>query len=67
MKTQTLTIQGMSCNHCVMHVRKELSKVATVKDVQIGKAVVEIDESATTHADLSNAVAEAGYSVTSIS
>ena len=64
MKTQTLTIQGMSCDHCVMHVRKELSKIATVKAVRIGTAVVEFDESTVTPADLSSAVRTAGYTVT---
>ena len=43
MEVKTLTIQGMSCQHCVMHVKKELSKIASVKDVKIGSAVVEID------------------------
>ena len=66
MKTQTLTIEGMSCGHCVMHVKKELSKVSTVKDVQIGTALVEMDETTTTQDDLKKAVSTAGYTVTSI-
>jgi copper chaperone CopZ len=47
-----------------MHVRKELSKISTVKDVRIGAAVVEFDESTVTPADLSAAVQTAGYTVT---
>ena len=67
MKTQTLTIEGMSCGHCVMHVTKELSKVAAVKDVQIGKAIVEIDEDTDMDNILTKAVDTAGYKVISIS
>ena len=68
MKTQTVKIQGMSCNHCVMHVKKELSKIAdiSIKDVQIGSAVVDADESPATQEKLKKAVEEAGYSVVSI-
>ena len=68
MKTQTINIQGMTCGHCVMHVKKELSKIADVniKDVKIGSAIVETDESATTQEKLKKAVEEAGYSVVSI-
>lgn len=65
MKTETLAIQGMSCGHCVMGVRKELSKVASVKDVTIGSATVEYDEAVVTPADLSKAVESAGYNVVS--
>jgi copper chaperone CopZ len=49
-----------------MHVKKELSKIATVKDVQIGKALVELDETQVSEEDLTRAVDEAGYAVTSI-
>lgn len=68
MKTQTLNIQGMTCGHCVMSVKKELYKLpdVMVKEVKIGSAVVETDESAATQEKLKNAVAEAGYSVVSI-
>jgi copper chaperone len=63
MKTQELKIEGMSCGHCVMAVRKELSKMNDVKvnDVQIGSAKVEYDESKVSDKDLENAVENAGY------
>jgi len=66
MKETELKIQGMSCNHCVMSVRKELSKIpgVEVKDVRIGSARVSYDERAVTSARLAEAIAEAGYSVT---
>ncbi|MHB8578259.1 MAG: heavy-metal-associated domain-containing protein [Ignavibacteriaceae bacterium] len=63
MKTQELKIEGMSCGHCVMAVRKELSKMndVIVKDVQIGSAKVEYDESKVSDKDLENAIENAGY------
>ncbi len=62
-KSHELTIEGMSCNHCVMHVKKELSKIAglVIEDVQIGKARVQYDEAQVTPAVLAEAVQEAGY------
>lgn len=66
-KTQELTIEGMTCGHCVMSVKKELSKLSnvTVEDVQIGKAKVQIDESSVTTEQLAKAVEEAGYRLVS--
>lgn len=64
MKNDQLKIQGMSCQHCVMAVKKELSKLnITVKDVQIGSAEVEYDETKVTRNDIDKAIAEAGYKV----
>lgn len=65
MKTQEFKIEGMSCNHCVMAVRKELSKLENVKveDVKIGSAKVQYDESKLAEKDLANAIEEAGYKV----
>jgi copper chaperone CopZ len=67
MKTQELTIAGMTCGHCVMSVKTELSKLANVKveDVQIGTAKVQIDESSVTTEQLAKAVEEAGYKLVS--
>ncbi len=68
MKVQTLSISGMTCGHCVMSVKKELSKVEglTINSVKIGSAEVTVDESKVTDQKLQEAVAEAGYSVVSI-
>lgn len=65
MKTMDLKIEGMSCGHCVMAVKKELSKLTgvTVESVEVGKARVQIDETAVTPDRLSKAVEEAGYRV----
>ncbi|HAP35684.1 MAG TPA: copper chaperone [Bacteroidetes bacterium] len=68
MKTVQLAIHGMTCGHCVMSLKKELSKIAglTINSVEIGKANIEIDEIKVTHQSLQHAVEEAGYSVVSI-
>lgn len=64
MKNDQLKIQGMSCQHCVMAVKKELSKLnINVKDVRIGSAEVEYDETKVTRNDIDKAIAEAGYKV----
>jgi copper ion binding protein len=67
MKTQEFVIEGMSCGHCVMAVRKELSRLDNVKidDVQIGKAKVEFDETKIQENRIINAIKEAGYKVIS--
>ena len=63
MKTQELTIEGMSCGHCIMHVKKELSKLngLTIENVEIGKARVHYDEAKVTPDQLTKAIEEAGY------
>ncbi|MGA3246456.1 MAG: cation transporter [Bacteroidota bacterium] len=69
MKTQELTIEGMSCGHCVMHVKKELSKLSglTIENVEIGKARVQYDEAKVTSDQISKAIEEAGYKLVSAS
>ena len=63
MKTKELKIEGMSCGHCVMSVKKELSKLSNMKveDVQIGSARVQVDEAAVTDEQLTKAIENAGY------
>lgn len=62
----TLTIQGMSCQHCVMQVQKTLSNAVgvTEQQVSIGTADVEFDEQITDPAALAQAVTDAGYEAT---
>jgi copper chaperone CopZ len=68
MNTKKLTINGMSCGHCVMSLKKELSKMqgVTVNTVDIGSAEGVVDESTVTDQALQHAVEEAGYSLISI-
>jgi copper chaperone len=58
-------IQGMTCHHCVMAVKKELSKIPglQLKDVAIGSALLEFDEKKVTASQIAAAVEEAGYRV----
>lgn len=65
---KTLSIEGMSCDHCVMHVKNALTEVKGVASVAVDlakkSAVVEggdLDDAA-----MKAAVAEAGYEVVGI-
>lgn len=66
---KTLAIEGMTCNHCVAHVRNALEMTSGVSqanvDLKTRQAIVEGDRLDDT--ELSGAVAEAGYKVTGIS
>lgn len=63
MKELNLKIEGMTCNHCVMHVKKELDKMkgVHVREVKIGSADIEYDEKNLTPEDFSPVIEEAGY------
>jgi copper chaperone len=67
MKTLNLTIEGMSCGHCVMAVKKELTKLGgvVVESVEVGAAHVQFDEAIVTADRVIKAVEEAGYRVVS--
>ena len=57
-------IEGMSCNHCVMAVKKSLSKINLIKfEVEIGSAKVEFDEKEIAEEVIIKAIEEAGYQV----
>ncbi len=63
MTERKISIEGMTCNHCVMAVKRELSKLASlqVKDVSIGSASFSYDETKITPHDIEAAIEEAGY------
>ena len=67
MKSHILTIQGMNCAHCVMHVKQALNEVdgLEIEDVQIGKARVWYDNEKIAKV-LSEKIEESGYKVISI-
>ncbi|MCU0343560.1 MAG: cation transporter [Ignavibacterium sp.] len=57
-------IDGMSCQHCVMAVKKEILKLNVQNlEVKLGEAVVEFDEMKLTENDISKAIKNAGYSI----
>ena len=63
MERATLSIDGMSCGHCVGQVRSALQNVpgVTVENVTVGRAEVAYDASKADPKALRSAVAEAGY------
>lgn len=61
---KTIKIDGMSCNHCVMNVKKNLSKLDLKEfKVEIGSVEVEFDESKVIEKEIFEAIEEAGYKV----
>lgn len=57
-------IEGMTCQHCVMAVQKNLSKLNLRKcEVNIGSAKVEFDEVETKEELIVKAIEDAGYKV----
>ncbi|BCB96869.1 copper chaperone [Dissulfurispira thermophila] len=65
MTNMTIKIEGMSCQHCVMRVKKAIDAVAgvTKSDVTVGNASIEFDESKTKKQDIIAAIEKAGYRV----
>lgn len=63
METLTLTIDGMSCGHCVARVKRTLSAAPGVhaSDVSIGSAAVIYDPVATSPETIATVVRAAGY------
>ena len=68
MKSQKLLIEGMTCGHCVMAVKKHLGKIPgiMIEDVQIGSAKVTIDEQHIARSMLESVIEEAGYKLVSV-
>jgi len=60
-----LKIDGMSCQHCVMSVKKALDELdgVTSSDVEVGTAKAVYDESKTDKDTIENAVKNAGYKI----
>ena len=65
MDEKTYTVNGMTCGHCVLSVREEVSEIAGVDDVDVdlasGRMVVRGNGFADSAIDA--AVGEAGYEV----
>ena len=62
MEQRALSIDGMSCGHCVARVKKTLEAIAgvSVTDVQVGSARLAVQEPAVL-AEAIRALDEAGY------
>jgi copper chaperone CopZ len=63
MERLQLTIEGMSCEHCVRAVRSRLERTEGVKvdDVRVGSATVAYDPAKTNVDDIEEAIADEGY------
>ncbi|HAP56187.1 MAG: heavy-metal-associated domain-containing protein [Treponema sp.] len=63
-----LKIEGMSCGHCVMHVRSALEEVPGVKSAKVDllERTAMVDGDGLNDQALRAAVAEAGYKITEI-
>lgn len=60
----SLQISGMSCQHCVRAVESALKNVDGVEleRVEVGRAELKYDPARTNIAEITDAVADAGYS-----
>lgn len=63
MQQLELSITGMSCHHCLNAVRNALSGVpgVEIETVQMGRARVAFDPTATTEEKIANAIRDEGY------
>jgi copper chaperone len=66
--TKTLSIEGMSCGHCVNHVKNALTELSGVGGVEVdlAKKSAVVSGDALDDAAMKAAVAEAGYEVVAI-
>jgi copper chaperone len=60
-----LAIEGMSCQHCVMAVKKALGGVPGIleSNIQVGSAAVKYDETKIKNEDIEAKIENAGYKV----
>ena len=67
MTTETLTIDGMSCDHCVRAVADALDGLdgVEVDDVRVGAATIRRDEARTSRDAVAAALGEEGYALAS--
>ncbi|MBS1126585.1 MAG: copper ion binding protein [Nitrospirae bacterium] len=65
MKEITINIEGMSCQHCVMRVKKAIEGLAGISglSVEVGSAKVTFDEAKIQQSVIENAVVKAGYKI----
>jgi copper chaperone CopZ len=68
MERVSLTIEGMSCGHCVRAVDRALRGVpgVQVEEVAVGSAVVAYDPAVAKPEQIEAAIAEEGYGVGSL-
>jgi copper chaperone len=64
-ETRTYAVQGMTCSHCVLSVREEVSEVSGVASVDVDLASGRLTVTGANVSDdaVRDAVADAGYEV----
>lgn len=65
MKTVTLQVQGMSCQHCVQAIEGALKEIGAAGKVDLANHVVEVsfDENVLSLDQIKTAIEEQGYDV----
>lgn len=67
MKTITLHVQGMSCNHCVQAVEKALGKLNGIETAKVDLAAKQVtisfDEKAVDQEKIKETIEDQGYDV----
>ena len=65
MKDLHIEIVGMTCDHCVRAVKNRLAATpgVSVKDVKVGTADIDLDESTASMTDVEDAISDEGYTV----
>ena len=61
----TIQVEGMSCQHCVMRVKKAVEGLAGIvkSDVQVGQVKVTFEESKIRQKEIEDAIVKAGYKI----
>ncbi len=63
-QTREYTVHGMTCSHCVLSVREEVSEVAGVTDVEVDIAAKQVTVTgAFDDTQVRGAIDDAGYDV----
>ena len=65
MTEANIKVDGMSCQHCVMRVKKALEALSGIKDlsVEVGQVKVSFDEARLQKKEIEEAITKAGYKV----
>jgi copper chaperone len=65
MERANLTIEGMTCEHCVRAIKGRLEKTpgVTVQNVQVGSASIQYDEKQVSLPEIVEVIADEGYTV----
>ncbi|MDA8240016.1 MAG: copper ion binding protein [Nitrospiraceae bacterium] len=60
-----IQVEGMSCQHCVMRVKKAVEGLAGIvkSDVQVGQVKVTFEESKIRQKEIEDAIVKAGYKI----